>query len=151
MNEELQSVNAELQAKLDDLALAHSDIRNLLNSTDIATLFLDRHLHVRRFTERARRIISLRDTDIGRPLGDLTLRLDYPQLEEDVREMLRTLIPCDREVRSRDGAWYSARILPYRTQDEVIDGAVLTFVDISASRSGAGGTTPLEGLPQKTP
>ncbi len=153
MNEELQSVNAELQAKLDDLALAHSDIRNLLNSTDIATLFLDRHLHVRRFTERARRIISLRDTDIGRPLGELTLRLEYPALEDDVREMLRTLMPCEREVRSRDGEWYSARILPYRTQDEVIDGAVLTFVDISASRSGtgAGGTTTLEDTPQKTP
>jgi two-component system CheB/CheR fusion protein len=138
MNEELQSVNTELQAKLDDLAEAHSDIRNLLNSTDVATLFLDRHLHVRRFTERARRIISLRDTDIGRPLGELASRLDYPSLEDDVREMLRTLMPCEREVRSRDGAWYSARILPYRTQDEVIDGAVLTFVDISATRGGAG-------------
>lgn len=138
MNEELQSVNAELQAKLDDLALAHSDIRNLLNSTDVATLFLDRQLNVRRFTERARRIISLRDTDIGRPLGELASRLDYPSLEDDVREMLRTLMPCEREVRSRDGAWYSARILPYRTQDEVIDGAVLTFVDISATRAGAG-------------
>ena len=148
MNEELQSVNTELQAKLDDLAEAHSDIRNLLNSTDVATLFLDRHLHVRRFTERARRIISLRDTDIGRPLGELASRLDYPTLEDDVREMLRTLMPCEREVRSRDGAWYSARILPYRTQDEVIDGAVLTFVDISATRAGAGaGAVPAADAP----
>jgi len=151
MNEELQSVNAELQAKLDDLALAHSDIRNLLNSTDIATLFLDRHLHVRRFTERARRLISLRDTDIGRPLGELTLRLDYPDLEDDVREMLRTLMPCEREERSRDGAWYVARILPYRTQDEVIDGAVLTFVDVSASRVGVGAAVVPPGDPDAHP
>ena len=130
MNEELQSVNAELQAKLDDLAVAHSDIRNLLNSTDIATLFLDRGLHVRRFTERARHLIRLRDGDVGRPIGELSSSLDYPQLEDDVREMLRTLMPCERQVRSHDGRSYAVRILPYRTQDEVIDGAVLTFMDV---------------------
>jgi hypothetical protein len=133
MNEELQAVNAVLQAKLDDLAVAHSDIRNLLNSTDIATLFLDRKLCVRRFTERAQRLISLRDTDVGRPIGELTSSLDYPQLEDDVREMLRTLLPGERRVTSRDGASFVVRILPYRTQDDVIDGAVLTFVDLGAA------------------
>jgi transcriptional regulator with PAS, ATPase and Fis domain len=143
MNEELQAVNAELQAKLDDLAVAQSDMRNLLNSTDIATLFLDRHLHVRRFTERARKIISLRDSDIGRPLSDLTSSLDYPTLEEDAREMLRTLMPCERHVRSREGPWFAVRILPYRTQDDVIDGAVITFVDVSTAIA-AGGSTPAQ-------
>ena len=134
MNEELQAVNAELQAKLDDLATAQSDMRNLLNSTDIATLFLDKSLHVRRFTERARKVISLRDGDVGRPLGDLTTSLDYPTLEEDVRDMLRTLVVSEKQVRSREGRWYAVRILPYRTQDDVIDGAVITFVDVSAAK-----------------
>jgi signal transduction histidine kinase len=134
MNEELQSVNAELQAKLDDLATAQSDMRNLLNSIDIATLFLDKSLHVRRFTERARKVISLRDGDVGRPLGDLTTSLDYPTLEEDVRDMLRTLVVSEKQVSSREGRWYAVRIMPYRTHDDVIDGAVITFVDVSAAK-----------------
>jgi len=134
MNEELQAVNAELQAKLDDLATAQSDMRNLLNSTDIATLFLDKSLHVRRFTERARKVISLRDGDVGRPLGDLTTSLDYPTLEEDVRDMLRTLVVSEKQVSSREGRWYAVRIMPYRTHDDVIDGAVITFVDVSAAK-----------------
>jgi two-component system CheB/CheR fusion protein len=134
MNEELQAVNAELQAKLDDLATAQSDMRNLLNSIDIATLFLDKSLHVRRFTERARKVISLRDGDVGRPLGDLTTSLDYPTLEEDVRDMLRTLVVSEKQVSSREGRWYAVRIMPYRTQDDVIDGAVITFVDVSAAK-----------------
>jgi two-component system CheB/CheR fusion protein len=137
MNDELQAVNAELQAKLDDLAIAQSDMRNLLNSTDIATLFLDKNMHVRRFTERARKVISLRDGDVGRPLGDLTTSLDYPTLEEDVRDMLRTLVVSEKQVRSREGRWYAVRILPYRTQDDVIDGAVITFVDVSAAKGDA--------------
>lgn len=135
MNDELQAVNAELQAKLDDLAIAQSDMRNLLNSTDIATLFLDKSLHVRRFTERARKVISLRDGDVGRPLSDLTSSLDYPALEDDVRDMLRTLVVSEKQVRSREGHWYAVRIMPYRTQDDVIEGAVITFVDVSAAKA----------------
>jgi len=137
MNDELQAVNAELQAKLDDLAIAQSDMRNLLNSTEIATLFLDKNLHVRRFTERARKVISLRDGDLGRPLGDLTSSLEYPGLEQDVRDMLRTLVVSEKQVRSREGHWYAVRIMPYRTQDDVIDGAVITFVDVSAAKGPA--------------
>lgn len=139
MNDELQAVNAELQAKLDDLAIAQSDMRNLLNSTDIATLFLDKSLHVRRFTERARKVISLRDGDVGRPLSDLTSSLDYPTLEDDVRDMLRTLVVCEKQVRSREGRWYAVRIMPYRTQEDVIEGAVITFVDVSAAKAGPAG------------
>lgn len=135
MNEELQTVNAELQSKLDDLALAQSDMRNLLNSTDIATLFLDKSLNVRRFTERARKIISLRDSDVGRPLSDLTTSLEYPNLRDDVQEMLRTMVVSEREIRSRDGQWYAVRVMPYRTQDDVIQGAVITFVDITAAKT----------------
>ena len=133
-NEELQAVNAELQSKLDDLALAQSDMRNLLNSTDIATLFLDNELNMRGFTEKARKIIALRDADIGRPLSDLTSQLEYPDLQADVREMLRTLVASEKQIHSRDGHWYAVRVMPCRTQDDVIQGAVITFVDITATK-----------------
>ena len=134
MNEELQSVNSELLAKLDDLALAQSDLKNLLNSTQIATLFLDAGMNVRRFTEQAQKVINVRDSDIGRPLSDLTMALDYPDLAEDIATVLRTLAFSEREIQTTDGRWYSVRILPYRTLANVIDGAVLTFVDVSAAK-----------------
>ncbi|MDP1647211.1 MAG: chemotaxis protein CheB [Rubrivivax sp.] len=134
MNEELHAVNAELQSKLDDLALAQSDMHNLLNSTDIATLFLDKELKLRRYTEKARRIIALRDSDVGRPLSDLTSQLEYPGLQDDVQEMLRTLVIAERQIHSRDGHWYAVRIMPYRTPENVIQGAVITFVDITAAK-----------------
>ncbi|HEY5308064.1 MAG TPA: PAS domain-containing protein, partial [Casimicrobiaceae bacterium] len=91
MNEELQTINGELQSKLDDLALAQSDMQNLLNSTDIATLFLDNHLNVRRYTEQIARVVHLREGDIGRPLSELASTLLYPDLHADVKETLRTL------------------------------------------------------------
>lgn len=134
MNEELQAVNVELQSKIADLELAQSDMRNLLNSTDIATLFLDRDLNVRRFTERARKIISLRDSDVGRPLSDLTTHLEYPGLQSDVRDMLRTLVVSEKQIRGGEGQWFTVRVMPYRTHDDVIDGAVITFVDITAAK-----------------
>jgi PAS domain-containing protein len=130
----LQVVNVELQSKIADLELAQSDMRNLLNSTDIATLFLDRDLNVRRFTERARKIISLRDSDVGRPLSDLTTHLEYPGLQSDVRDMLRTLVVSEKQIRGGEGQWFTVRVMPYRTHDDVIDGAVITFVDITAAK-----------------
>jgi two-component system, chemotaxis family, CheB/CheR fusion protein len=135
MNEELQTVNAELMSRLEDLAVAQSDLKNLLNSTQIATLFLDGRLNVRRFTEQARRVISLRENDIGRPLADLVTRLQYPELGENIAAVLRTLEPREREIRTTEGAWYAVRIMPYRTQDNVIDGVVLTFIDISTAKA----------------
>lgn len=132
MNEELQTINVELQSKLDDLALAQSDMKNLLNSTDIAMLFLDQDLNVRRYTDRASHIINLRDRDIGRPLSDLTTSLEYAELQEDVRETVRTLEFSEKQIRTDDGRWFSVRIMPYRRLDNVIDGAVITFVDITA-------------------
>jgi len=134
MNEELQTVNAEMQTKLDDLALAQSDLRNLLNSTDIAMLFLDKDLNVRRYTERASKIINLRDSDIGRPLSDLTTSLEYPALQDDAHETLRTLVFSEKQILTRDGRWFSVRIMPYRRLDNVIDGAVITLVDITATK-----------------
>ncbi|MEO7937052.1 MAG: chemotaxis protein CheB [Burkholderiaceae bacterium] len=134
MNEELQTVNAEMQSKLDDLNLAQSDLKNLLNSTEIAMLFLDRKLNVRRFTDLAAKIINLRDTDIGRPLSDLTTSLQYPTLSDDAHETLHTLIFSEKQIRSNDQRWFSVRIMPYRRLDNVIDGAVITFVDITATK-----------------
>ncbi len=134
MNEELQTVNAEMQTKLDDLALAQSDMKNLLNSTDIAMLFLDQGLNVRRFTERASKLINLRDSDIGRPLSDLTTSLQYPDLHEDAHETLRTLVFSEKQILSSAQRWFSVRIMPYRRLDNVIDGAVITFVDITATK-----------------
>ncbi len=134
MNEEMQSVNAELRAKLDDLALAQSDMKNLLDSTQIATLFLDNDLNVRRFTEQASRIVNLRDGDVGRPLSDLTSALDYPDLQADARETLRSLVTCEKQIATRDKRWFNVRIMPYRSLENAIRGVVITLVDITAAK-----------------
>jgi len=134
MNEELQTINAELHSKLDDLALAQSDMQNLLNSTDIATLFLDNALNVRRFTEHITRLIHLREGDIGRPLSDLASTLIYPQLHADAKETLRTLAFSEKQIATTDGRWFTVRIMPYRTVANVIQGVVITFLDITAAK-----------------
>lgn len=135
MNEELQTINNELQTRLDDLALAQSDMQNLLNSTDIATLFLDIDLNVRHFTEKAVSIFHLREVDVGRPLSDLANTLVYPLLQADVKETLRTLTPSTKSVEATDGRWFSVQIMPYRTLANTVNGAVLTFVDISTAKA----------------
>lgn len=130
MNEELQTINSELQAKLDDLALAQSDMQNLLNSTEIAILFLDRQLNVRRYTERAAKIISLRESDVGRPLSDLSSILNYPDLNADAEQTLRTLAFSEKQISGSDGRRFSVRIMPYKRLDDVIDGVVITLVSL---------------------
>lgn len=134
MNEELQTLNHELQSKLDDLALAQSDMQNLLNSTDIATLFLDSALNVRRYTDQITRIVHLREGDIGRPLTDLASTLNYPTLNDDARETLKTLTLTEKEITTTDGFWFLVRIKPYRTLANLIQGVVITLVDITAAK-----------------
>jgi two-component system CheB/CheR fusion protein len=134
MNEELQTINGELQSKLDDLALAQSDMQNLLNSTDIATLFLDSQLNVRRYTEQIARVIHLREGDIGRPLSELASTLIYPELHADVKETLHTLAFSEKQIATTDGHWFTVRIMPYRTLANVIQGVVITFVDITVAK-----------------
>jgi two-component system, chemotaxis family, CheB/CheR fusion protein len=134
LNEELQTVNAELQSKVDDLSHTNNDMRNLLDSTDIATVFLDGQLRVRRFTASTARLIKLIPGDIGRPLSDIVTDLDYPDLHSDAAEVLHTLVFSVKEISTRDGRWYNVRIMPYRTLDNVIDGVVITFVDITATK-----------------
>jgi len=134
MNEELQTINGELQSKLDDLALAQSDMQNLLNSTDIATLFLDKDLNVRRFTEQIARVVHLRPNDVGRPLSELASTLIYPEMHADVSETLRTLAVSEKQIATRDGLWFTVRIMPYRTLANVIAGVVITFIDITIAK-----------------
>jgi two-component system CheB/CheR fusion protein len=133
MNEELQTVNAEQQSKVEELSRASSDMKNLLNSTDIATIFLDGALRVRRFTAQAGRLMKIIPGDVGRPITDLGSDLLYPELGFDVTEVLRTLARAEKEV-ATDGHWYMARIMPYRTLDDVIDGVVITFSEITEAK-----------------
>jgi two-component system CheB/CheR fusion protein len=134
MNEELQTLNAELQSKLEELSRANNDMINLLNSTEIATVFLDRDLKVRRFTDKATRVVKLIPGDVGRPLSDLVTDLDYPELSADACEVMRTLTFSQKEIATRDERWFLVRIMPYRTMENVIDGLVLTFIDISVAK-----------------
>ena len=135
LNEELQTVNTELQAKVDELSRSNNDMKNLLNSTDIATLFLDNDLKVRRFTTQATKIIKLITGDVGRPITDLASDLLYPELPADAREVLRKLGFVEKPVNARDGRWFTVRIMPYRTLDDRIDGVVITFADITTAKT----------------
>lgn len=134
MNEELQVVNQDLMIKLQDLSRTNNDMKNLLSSTDIATLFLDNDLNVRWFAPQTAEIIQLIPSDVGRPITDLVSRLDYSRLAQDTREVLRTLVPLKKDIPSSDGRWFSVRIIPYRTKESMIDGLVITFLDISETR-----------------
>jgi two-component system CheB/CheR fusion protein len=135
LNEELQTLNHELQSKVDELSRTNNDMRNLLDSTDIATLFLDDALNVRRFTPQTVKIIKLIPGDAGRPITDLASDLVYPGLVEDAREVLRTLVFKEQSIATRDGRWFTVRIMPYRTLDNRIDGLVITLVDITAAKT----------------
>jgi len=131
LNEELQTLNGELQSKVDDFTRVNNDMKNLLNSTDIATLFLDKELHIRRFTIQSTKIFKLIKSDIGRPFTDLGSDLIYPALPADAAEVLRTLVFIQKSIPTKDGRWFSIRIMPYRTIDDRIDGLVITFINIS--------------------
>jgi two-component system CheB/CheR fusion protein len=135
LNEELQTVNAELQGRLDELSLSNNDMKNLLNSTEVATLFLDKELKIRRFTTQASKIIKLIPGDVGRPITDLGSELLYPELCDDAHEILRKLGSMEKPIRARSGNWYCVRINPYRTVDDRIDGVVITFWDITESKT----------------
>jgi len=129
MNEELQTVNAELQSKVDEFSRVNNDMKNLLNSTDIATLFLDKYLNIRRFTNEATKIFKMIKSDIGRPFTDLVTELIYPELAADALEVLRSLVFIEKQIPSKDGRWFSIRVMPYRTLDDRIDGLVITFIN----------------------
>jgi len=133
MNEELQTVNHELQSKVDEVSRSNNDMTNLLNSTDIATLFLDGELRVRRFTTPTTKLFNLIPSDTGRPITNITTELVYPELPEDAQEVLRTLVFKEKQIAAHDGRWFTVRVLPYRTLENMIDGVVLTFTDTTAA------------------
>ena len=134
LNEELQAVNVELQSKVVDFVHANDDMKNLLNSTGVATLFLDKELKIRRYTDPVTKIFKLRNTDVGRSFTDLASDLKYPEIDIHSRQVLDTLISRESEVSTEDGRWFNVRIMPYRTQDDFIDGLVITFIDITAAK-----------------
>lgn len=135
LNEELQTVNFELQAKLNELSHEKDDLDNLFNSTDIATVFLDNALQVRRFTSTAKQLFRLTPNDVGRPLSDFATDLNYPSLSTAAQEVLRTLVTLDKQVPTHDGRWFKVRILPYRTLNNMIAGVLITLVDITEIKS----------------
>ncbi len=132
VNEELATVNAELQTKVGDLSQANNDMNNLLAGSGIATVFVDHNLRILRFTPAATRIINLILSDVGRPVAHVVTNLiGYDRLVADTQAVLDTLMPKEVGVQTTEGTWYTMRILPYRTLDNVIEGAVITFVDIT--------------------
>jgi two-component system, chemotaxis family, CheB/CheR fusion protein len=134
LNEELQTVNYELQTKVDELSQVNNDMKNLLDSTDIATLFLDSSLHVRRFTPQTVKIYKLIAGDTGRPITDIVSKLNYPELAEDAQKVLKKLAPIEKSISASDGRWFLVRVMPYRTLEDKIDGLVITFTDTTASK-----------------
>ena len=135
VNEELTTVNQELKIKVEELAVANNDLQNLIKSSGVGTIFLDRNLRVKLSTPMARRIFNLVDADSGRPLSDITSHMMYDRLHEDVRHVLHDLRTIDREIETHDGRWHVMRLRPYRTADDRIDGVVMTFQDITDRRS----------------
>jgi two-component system CheB/CheR fusion protein len=133
-NEELNTVNAELRHKNNELLELGNDISNLLNSTRIPIVMLDRHMQIRRLTPAANKLVKVVPSDIGRPIGDLKLNIDLPTLESVIAKVLETLQPWEREVQDLEGCWHSLNILPYRTQDDKIDGVVLALYNIHAMK-----------------
>ena len=130
-NEELNTMNSELQKSLSNVSELKNDLNNLLSSTEIATIFLDNRLHVRRFTPFATRVFNLIETDTGRSIGDITSKITGINLLKSAAEVLDTLHSESHEIQDDDGSWFSVRVLPYRTIDNVIDGVVINIIDIT--------------------
>ncbi len=131
VNEELVTVNSELEQKIKELSRTGNDMQNLLASTEIGTIFLDTHLNILRFTPATTHFIKLIPTDIGRPVSDLVANFYYDGLVRDAQEVLKTLAQKEVEVQTKEARWYTMRLLPYRTVENVIDGVVITFMDIT--------------------
>jgi len=134
LNEELVTLNAEHQAKIEEQSKSVSDLNNVISSTEIAMLFLDNDMRIRDYTPAIAKIMNLIKTDIGRPVSDIVSKLEYEYLLRDAKEVLDTLVFKEKEIRDKKGFWYLTRILPYRTVDNIIDGAVITFIDITARK-----------------
>lgn len=136
VNEELMTVNTELQTKIEELNRTNNDLSNLMASTDLAIVFLDEQLKIRRFTPAATQLLHLVDSDIGRPLQHTVTDFDYDDMVKDAERLLDTLLPQEKEIRTRAGRWYLMRLRAYRTLEHMIAGVVMTFIDIHAQKQG---------------
>jgi two-component system, chemotaxis family, CheB/CheR fusion protein len=134
-NEEMQTLNHELNSKLGDLSRANNDMKNLLDSTELTTLFLDNALNVRLFTSGSNKVFKLIRSDVGRPITDIASDLFYTGLADDARQVLRTLLAHEKEVTTRDGRWFLMRIMLYRTLENMVEGVVITFMDVTVSKT----------------
>jgi two-component system CheB/CheR fusion protein len=134
LNEELQTVNSQLEQKVSELESTTNDLLNLLASTEVATVFLDRECRLRRFTPAATELLRVIDTDAGRPIRDFAMNVTDEELLPDVHRVLQQLVPAEQEVQDDKGRWYIRRIVPYRMDDDRIDGVVITFLDISRQK-----------------
>lgn len=134
VNEELITVNQELKSSVEELARANSDLQNLMTSTEIATVFLDRAFIIVRYTPRAAQIFNIIPSDVGRPISDITHHMDYSELQRDAEQVLADLKTIEREVNTSDNRWFLVRLLPYRTGDDYIDGVVMTLLDITSRK-----------------
>jgi len=130
-NEELGTVNTELQEKIDEVTSANNDLNNLFASTEVGTIFLDTDLRIKSFTPAAGKIFNLIKSDIGRPIMDLSPKIAYEDMHKDTEEVLKTLKQKEAEIQTKGGEWFSMRLVPYRTAENVIDGVVITFVDVT--------------------
>lgn len=134
LNEELHTVNTELQSKISDSKRVNNDMNNLLNSSEIATLFLDKKLKISQYTFHATNIFKLIRSDIGRNFTDLANNLNYPEINSDAKEVLRTLVFKERTISTKNDLYYTIRIMPYRTIDDKIEGLVITFIDVTKAK-----------------
>ncbi len=134
LNEELVTVNSELQGKLEEFSRTNNDMKNLLDSIDVPTIFVDNHLHIKRFTVRAADLFNLIPSDVGRPITDISHNLEYDNIFVDIQKVIATLQQIKAEVKTRENTWYSMRVSPYRTAEDSIDGAVITFLDITEQK-----------------
>jgi two-component system CheB/CheR fusion protein len=131
LNEELMTINMQYQTKAEEITQLNNDMKNMLDSTEIGTIFLDINLVILRFTPQVKKVLNVINTDIGRTITDIVFNFDYPELEADIREVVELLAVKETEVKTKKGEWYNLRIMPYRTLDNFINGAVLTFTKIT--------------------
>ena len=134
LNEELLTVNTELQNKVDQLSEVNDDMNNLLNSIEVPTIFVDKDIKIKRFTKETSKLINLIPSDVGRPLKDIVSNVEYDDMIKDIREVMDRVIYKESEVRTKDDKWYTVRIIPYKTTENIIDGAVITFTDITEQK-----------------
>ena len=151
VNEEIQTINSELNQKIDELGIANSDLQNLITATDLATIFVDRNFKIKFYTPRAQDIFSLIPGDVGRSLSDITHQLDYASMLQDVRKVLEGGNKNELEVKSRQGLWYIAELIPYRLRGDETDGVILTFIDFTRRKQAENETLAArEGLERHT-